>query len=159
MVGNDGRGLNLGFTTSPIKLGVPAETQALREAIVAIPYFLSWDGRKNFYSFQTIAENHLTGQSNMIDRWRNGSENVPQAMRDQFDRMNDFVLPPHLDFLRNPDVSPMVMYIFPFEYQLIDGDKVDLSSSLLREKLQSNLSSENDIPTQIISYIKKNSLY
>ena len=61
--------------------------------------------------------------------------------------------------LRKEDNISNLKEGFPFEYQLIDGDKVDLSSSLLREKLQSNLFNENDIPTEIITYIKKNSLY
>ena len=61
--------------------------------------------------------------------------------------------------LRKEDNISNLKEGFPFEYQLIDGDKLDLSSSFLREKLQSNLFNENDIPTEIISYIKKNSLY
>tara|TARA_B100000683_G_C12424730_1_gene529262 strand:- start:600 stop:1244 length:645 start_codon:yes stop_codon:yes gene_type:complete len=54
-------------------------------------------------------------------------------MRDQFDRMNDFVLPPHLDFLRNPNVTPMVMYIFPFEYELNRTDITDIWQGIMPE--------------------------
>ena len=61
--------------------------------------------------------------------------------------------------LRSEDNIDVLENNFPFNYEIISGDKLDLSSSLLREKLQSNLSNENDIPTEIISYIKKNSLY
>ena len=48
---------------------------------------------------------------------------------------------------------------FPFEFKLIDGKKLDLSSTSLREKLQNSLFNEDDIPLKIISYIKANSIY
>ena len=38
--------------------------------------------------------------------------------------MEDYVLPPQFDFLNNPNVSPIVMYMFEFKYFL---DKDDLS--------------------------------
>ena len=48
---------------------------------------------------------------------------------------------------------------FPFEFELIDGEKLDLSSTSLREKLQKSLFNEDDIPLEIISYIKANNIY
>ena len=38
--------------------------------------------------------------------------------------MPNYVLPPQFDFLNNPDVDPIVMYFFEFEYTL---DRDDLS--------------------------------
>ena len=48
---------------------------------------------------------------------------------------------------------------FPFDYELIDGEKLDLSSTSLRNKLKDNLFNEQEISLKIIQYIKKNSLY
>ena len=48
---------------------------------------------------------------------------------------------------------------FPFDYELIDGEKLDLSSTSLRNKLKDNLFNEEEIPLKIIQYIKRNSLY
>jgi len=48
---------------------------------------------------------------------------------------------------------------FPFEYKLIDGEKLDLSSTSLREKIEENLFDEDDIPSKIVTYIKKNNIY
>jgi len=48
---------------------------------------------------------------------------------------------------------------FPFDYELIDGEKLDLSSTSLRNKLKDNLFNEEEISLKIIQYIKKNSLY
>jgi len=48
---------------------------------------------------------------------------------------------------------------FPFGYKLIDGQKLDLSSTSLREKIEQNLFDEDDISSKIINYIKKNNIY
>ena len=48
---------------------------------------------------------------------------------------------------------------FPFDYELIDGKKLDLSSTSLRNKLKDNLFNEEEISLKIIQYIKENSLY
>ena len=38
--------------------------------------------------------------------------------------MQEFLLPPQFDFLKNRDIKPLVMYIIPFEYEF---DRNDLS--------------------------------
>ena len=48
---------------------------------------------------------------------------------------------------------------FPFDYKIIDGEKLDLSSTSIREKLENSIFDENDIPLKIISYIKANDIY
>ena len=61
--------------------------------------------------------------------------------------------------LRKEDSVKNLNENFPFDYELIDGEKLDLSSTSLRNKLKDNLFSEEEIPLKIIQYIKKNSLY
>ena len=61
--------------------------------------------------------------------------------------------------LRKEDSIDNLKENFPFEYDLIDGEKLDLSSTSLRSKLKDHLFDEDEIPIKIISYIKKNSLY
>ena len=48
---------------------------------------------------------------------------------------------------------------FPFEYELIDGEKLSLSSSGLRKKLKENELNENDLPEKVLNYINENNLY
>ena len=43
--------------------------------------------------------------------------------------------------------------------KLIDGKKLDLSSTSIRHKLKDNIFNDEEIPLKIIQYIKKNSLY
>ena len=141
----DGSGLNLGFPSAPVKLGVPAESQALKEAIVAVPYIMDeTTGQKHFFTFQGPVDNEASDERNMINRWRANNPSVPQVMKDQFDRMEEFVLPPHLDFLRNDNVTPMVMYIFPFEYELNRTDVTDIWQGVMPAtamKVKSEISS------------------
>ena len=61
--------------------------------------------------------------------------------------------------LRKEDSVNNLNENFPFDYELIDGEKLDLSSTSLRNKLKDNLFNEDEISSKIIQYIKKNSLY
>ena len=61
--------------------------------------------------------------------------------------------------LRKEDSVNNLKENFPFDYKLIDGEKLDLSSTFLRNNLKENLFDEDEIPLKIISYIKENSLY
>ena len=61
--------------------------------------------------------------------------------------------------LRKEDNTNNLKENFPFDYELIDGQKLDLSSTSLREKLQDNLLVEEDIPSKVLNYIKRYSLY
>ena len=48
---------------------------------------------------------------------------------------------------------------FPFDYELIDGQKLDLSSTGLREKLEKNRMNNNELSSEIFNYIKRNNIY
>ena len=61
--------------------------------------------------------------------------------------------------LRKEDSVNNLNENFPFDYELIDGEKLDLSSTSLRNKLKDNLFNEEEISLKIIQYIMKNSLY
>jgi len=43
------------------------------------------------------------------------------------------VLPPHLDFLKNRQIDPFAMYIFPFEYELNRKDITDIWQGVMPE--------------------------
>ena len=76
---------------------------------------------------------------------------------------NNFELLPALTkfliALRKEDSTNNLKDNFPFDYELIDGQKLDLSSTSLREKLQDNFFVEEDIPLKVLSYIKRYNLY
>ena len=61
--------------------------------------------------------------------------------------------------LRKEDSVNNLNENFPFDYELIDGEKLDLSSTSLSEKLQDNLLVEEDITSKVLNYINSYSLY
>ena len=61
--------------------------------------------------------------------------------------------------LRSEDNIDVVQKNFPFNYEIISGDKLDLSSTTLRNKLKEKNIEVSDLPSEIFTYIKENSLY
>ena len=61
--------------------------------------------------------------------------------------------------LRSEDNIDILEKNFPFNYELISGDKLDLSSTTLRNKLKEKNIEVSDLSLEILTYIKENSLY
>ena len=61
--------------------------------------------------------------------------------------------------LRSEDNIDVLENSFPFNYEIISGDKLDLSSTTLRNKLKVKNIEDSDLPSGILTYIKENSLY
>lgn len=61
--------------------------------------------------------------------------------------------------LRSEDNMNLLNQEFPFNYQLIEGGKLNLSSTDLRKKVQENILEDNDLPLEILKYIREQSLY
>ena len=61
--------------------------------------------------------------------------------------------------LRSQDNIDVLENNFPFNYEIISGDKLDLSSTTLRNKLKEKNIEVSDLPSEILTYIKENSLY
>lgn len=61
--------------------------------------------------------------------------------------------------LRSEDNIDILNDRFPFNYKIISGDKLDLSSSAFRDKIKENSSEVSDLPSEILTYITENNLY
>jgi len=69
--------------------------------------------------------------------------------------------------LRREDKPEMLNENFPFDYELIHGEKLDLSSSAIRKELEEmefleklgTFEEDIDLPDEIIGYITENDLY
>ena len=73
---------------------------------------------------------------------------------DQLSNLTQFLIA-----LRREDNSETLSKNFPFDYELIDGQKLDLSSTGLREKLEKNRMNNNELSSEIFNYIKQNNIY
>ena len=61
--------------------------------------------------------------------------------------------------LRSEDNIDILDKNFPFKYEIISGEKLDLSSSIFRNKLKEKTIKVSDLPSEILTYAKENSLY
>ena len=73
---------------------------------------------------------------------------------DQLSNLTQFLIA-----LRREDSSETLSKNFPFDYKLIEGEKLDLSSTGLREKLEENKMNNIGLPPEIFNYINENKIY
>ena len=121
---------------SKIRLGELAESQVIREAVVAVPYILNQSlvgqnpdpGSNQIVTqkkFISIPSARLEGALAPVGTpGANNLNRTGRSIRKLIQKMKRYVLPPQFDFLNNKKIDPMVMYMFEFEYKL---DKNDLS--------------------------------
>jgi hypothetical protein len=119
-------------------LGELADTMTIKEAVVAVPYVIrgappSGSGpdscapeRRSLKKFIRIPDDRVSAAlKENIGTFEGDSLNMAgMSIRTLAKRMEEFVLPPQFDWVHNSNIKPLVMYIFPFEYEL---DKDDLS--------------------------------
>lgn len=48
---------------------------------------------------------------------------------------------------------------FPFDFQLIDGEELEMSSTKIRDKYKNGESLNSSIPEKVLNYIEKNNIY
>ena len=130
-------GLARSFPSS-VRLGELAESRTIREAIVAVPYVIesvrtttpksaSASGlqqlRKKFINIPTTryeaAMNFAKGTA-VGDTLMTAGESIRKMVQ----KMERYIFPPQFDFINNPNLDPVVMYIFEFEHTF---DKDDLA--------------------------------
>jgi nicotinate-nucleotide adenylyltransferase len=80
-----------------------------------------------------------------IDTWKNYEE---------IHLLTNFLVAPREEISKEKLVNE-----FPFEFNLIEGDELDISSTQIRNKIISKESIEGELPQKIHNYIKENELY
>jgi len=109
---------HIGFKKRSAKLGEIAQSRTVKEAVVAIP-FLESGGKRSFFEIPKEEIN-----ASLLDL-EPGGKGVTNSVADMVSKMQDYVFPPKLDFIKNPDIStPFAMYIFEFKHTF---DQDDLS--------------------------------
>ena len=119
------------------RLGELPETRTIKEAVVAVPYLIEdverntvaglsgeyRSTRKKFIDIPT--ERYAAAASEAMGSKAGDSlDAAGESIRKLLQKMQRYVLPPQFDFINNNSLTPIVMYIFEFEYKL---DKDDLS--------------------------------
>ena len=125
---------------SQARLGQLAQSRTIKEAVVAVPYIYDAQTMDRTGASNTFQRNALQLKKKWIDipteRYQaaisatdgtsagDSLDAAGESIRRLVEKMPNYILPPQFDFLNNPDVDPIVMYMFEFEYKL---DKDDLS--------------------------------
>ena len=128
------------FDTKSVRLGELKESIDVYEAVVAVPYIISYidpdttTTRTEFSeqitrqkSFVSIPEERYNAAlTNVIGtKYGDSEEAAGESIRRQVELMKKYIFPPELDFVSNQfNMEPIVMYIFEFKYSF---DKDDLS--------------------------------
>jgi hypothetical protein len=124
-----------GFRASKERVGKIRSTKQISEAIIAIPI----DSKGSFFSipkdmFEKQKLNHEK-QDKAILKGDFGSEEdiIQTSITQMIEKMDKYVIPPQMDFLKNPNVDPFVMYIFEFTHNLTKQDLADIWQNLMPE--------------------------
>ena len=73
---------------------------------------------------------------------------------EELDSLTNFLIAPR-DYIQDELLEKK----FPFEYQLIEGEELDISSTNIRNKINDGIALENIIPKSIVTYIEENKIY
>jgi len=122
----------VGFSTEPVKLGQVADQKVIKEAIFAIPYIVSNKNRV-YFPFNEINTNYvkfLKSKQSDISSYSKLNE-VPDSIKNQISLMEEYIIPPQFDFMKNDLIDPISMYIFEFSYTLNQQDLVDIWQGLM----------------------------
>lgn len=116
------------------RMGELKDSLTVKEAIIAVPYMTDIVERPNgLVSTTTSGKFFFQLPISQVDASLDSLINTPigqsiefsgQSIRNQINLMQEYVLPPQLDFITNRELTPVVMYIFEFTHTF---DKDDLS--------------------------------
>jgi len=109
----------LGIDQTPRRLGELAKAKEVSEAVVAVPFVQNGSTKEFFEISADLFKRALNREL--------GSDNSVQAM---VEKMSNYVFPPKMDFITNPSVAPIAMYIFEFTHKFDSDDLTHIWQNL-----------------------------
>ncbi len=123
----------VGFSKDPVRLGEVADVKQISEAVVAVP-FIEKDGTRQFFSIpredidscinssllESSPGNFTAGQT------PKAGDSVYQMVK----KMQKYVFPPSMDFVKYKEIDPFAMYVFEFKHNLTKQDLADIWQNL-----------------------------
>ena len=119
-------------TNSSKRLGELKEKMTIKEAVVAVPYVIevldefelaqvpaSSPQKRQRKKFVTIPQQRFDAALKESEGSPTGDSmrTAGASIRKLAKAVETYVFPPQFDFLNNPDISPMAMYVFEFSYE------------------------------------------
>ena len=115
-----------GFRPEQRRLGDLALSKWISEAVVAIP-FVEVEGRRKFFALGNTQKQSRQILLNAIA----GNGGPGRSVRQMASRMPRYVFPPHLDFIKDPNIEPFAMYIFEFVHKLSREDLSNIWQNIM----------------------------
>ena len=106
-----------GFQPSEEQIGRLADYKVISEAVVAIP-FLDIEGERKFFALG----NTKSESRDLFNKALLGQEGPGRSIINMAEKLPNYILPPHLDFLNDKEIEPFAVYIFEFTHKLSQQD-------------------------------------
>jgi hypothetical protein len=133
-----------GFSTEAKRLGEIADEKKISEAVVAVP-FIEEEGQRKFFRIPRID----------IERAFGGSVSrslVGDSVLKMVSKMQNYVLPPPMDFINNSNIDPFAMYIFEFSHTLKKQDLANIWQNLYPEIGQTFETAESTVSHELLAH-------
>jgi hypothetical protein len=142
-----------GFSKEAVKLGQPAQARQISECVVAVP-FIEQGATRKFFSIPRAdidscidaARREIAGQFPA-----GGPPKAGDTVYEMVKKMQKYVFPPSMDFVRYEEIDPFAMYVFEFKHDLSKEDITDLWQNLPPEIGTSIDEAEASISHELLS--------
>tara|TARA_R110002020_G_scaffold158803_3_gene342195 strand:- start:5767 stop:10149 length:4383 start_codon:yes stop_codon:yes gene_type:complete len=143
----------VGFSKEPVRLGQVASEKEISECVVAVP-FVEKDATRKFFSIPRVdidscinaAKREIGGQFPA-----GGPPKAGDTVYEMVKKMQKYVFPPSMDFVKYEDVNPFAMYIFEFKHNLTKQDVADIWQNLPPEIGVSMEEAESSISHELLA--------
>ena len=123
----------VGFKKDKVRLGEVANVKEISEAVVAVP-FIEKDGTRQFFSIPREDIDSCINSSLLESSPGNfAAGQTPKAgdsVYQMVKKMQKYVFPPSMDFVKYKEIDPFAMYIFEFKHNLTKQDLADIWQNL-----------------------------
>ena len=122
-----------GFKTSSKKLGQIASVKQISEAVVAVP-FIEKDNTRKFFSIpRKDIDDVISALKREVEPGvfvAGGPPAAGDSVIQMVKKMQRYVFPPPMDFVRYNQIDPFAMYVFEFTHNLTMQDLSDIWQNL-----------------------------
>ena len=126
----------VGFSKDKVRLGEVAGAKEISEAVVAVP-FIEKDGTRQFFSIpREDISSCIEATRREVDPGTfvaGGPPKSGDSVYQMVKKMQKYVFPPSMDFVRHEEIDPFAMYIFEFKHNLTKQDLADIWQNLSPE--------------------------
>lgn len=123
----------VGFSKEKVRLGEVADVKQISEAVVAVP-FIEKDGTRKFFSIPREDIDSCIGATKREVSpgtfVAGGPPKAGDSVYQMVKKMQKYVFPPSMDFVKYKEIDPFAMYVFEFKHNLSKQDLADIWQNL-----------------------------